>query len=256
MRRRCHNLFGPSTHRHEKTDGGVLAVRRVLRHLPRLTLDLLFPLNCLGCQREGKLLCETCVDRLPRLKNPYCRVCAQPNAGSICRWCQQATPGFDGLRGPYLMEGPIREAIHSLKYRGVRAAATELGVLLAQFLKDQPMPGDVIVPVPLHPRRFHERGYNQSTLLARQVAKLTGLSLSEGSLARTKDSPPQVLAGSREQRREYVAGSFQGNSDVHGRAVILVDDVATTGSTLSSCASTLKAAGATSVWGLVLAREG
>ena len=224
--------------------GGVLAVRRLLWHIPRLTLDLLFPLHCTGCQREGKVLCETCVDHLPRLKTPYCPVCAEPNSGSICRWCQQSTPGFDGLRGPYLMEGPIREAIHNLKYRGIRAAATELGDLLAQFLTDQAIPGDVIVPVPLHPRRVRERGYNQSELF------------------RTKDSPPQVQAGSREQRRENVADSFRcntdvrGNSDVHHRAVILVDDVATTGSTLSACASALKAAGATSVWGLVLAREG
>jgi ComF family protein len=153
------------------------------------------------------------------------------------------------------MEGPIRNAIHSLKYRGVRAAATELGGLLAQFLGDQAIPGDVIVPVPLHPRRLRERGYNQSALLARQVTKLTGLSLNQESLARTKDSPPQVQAGSREQRRDNVAGSFQCNNDMHGRAVILVDDVATTGSTLSACASALKSGGATSVWGLVLARE-
>ena len=172
-----------------------------------------------------------------------------------CRWCQQSPLSIDGIRAPYLMQGPIREGIHSLKYRGVRAAAPELGRLLAQYLAGHAVPGDIIVPVPLHPRRLRERGYNQSALLAREMAELSGLAVQEELLVKTRNSPPQV-GGTRDRRRENVEGSFQCNSEVGGRAVILVDDVATTGSTLSACASALKAAGATSVWGLVLAREG
>ena len=126
---------------------------------------------------------------------------------------------------------------------------------MAQYQADQPVPGDVIVPVPLHRRRLRERGYNQSALLAREVSKRSGIPIDEGLLIRTKDTTPQVQAANRQQRRTNVEGSFQCPQDVAGRALILVDDVATTGGTLSACASALKDRGAASVWGLVLARE-
>ena len=227
----------------------------VLRQLPKLALDLLFPLTCLGCRQEGNLLCQPCVDNLPRLKTPYCRICAEPNARSLCRWCSAIAPAFDGLRAPYLMEGPLREAVHALKYRGVRAAAPQLAELLADFLKSHSIPGEELVPVSLHRRRLRERGYNQSELLATELSKHTGLPVNKGCLARIKDSPPQARTVSSEQRRENVSGGFRCKEDMTGRRLILVDDVATTGSTLCVCASALKAAGAASVWALVLARE-
>ncbi len=113
---------------------------------------------------------------------------------------------------------------------------------------------DVLVPVPLHPRRLRSRGYNQSALLTKELSKKLGLDMDESLLIRAKNTRPQVSA-SREERRENVQGSFRCDRDVNGQAVILVDDVATTGSTLSACAAVLKDAGATSVWCLVLARE-
>ena len=232
-----------------------MTVRSTLGKLPRLALDLLFPLQCLGCQKEGKLICDSCVGPLARLENPYCVLCCQPNPDLKCRLCRQATPWYDGIRAPYLMQGPIREGIHSLKYRGVRSAATQLGSLLAQYWAGHPIPGNVIVPVPLHPKRLRHRGYNQSALLAKELAKLSGFKMDEGLLVRSKDSLPQVDAASRGQRLANVEGNFQTVGGVEGLEVILVDDVATTGSTLSACASALKASGAASVWGLVLARE-
>ena len=116
------------------------------------------------------------------------------------------------------------------------------------------MPGDLLMPVPLHPRRLRSRGYNQSALLAKGLSKKLGLEMDQRLLVRTRNTPPQVNA-SRDDRRENVQGSFRCVGPVLGRAVILVDDVATTGSTLSACATALKAAGAASAWGLVLARE-
>ncbi len=128
--------------------------------------------------------------------------------------------------------------------------------MLAQHLASNPMPGNTRVPVPLHPRRLRSRGYNQAALLAHEIAKLTELRVGEGLLVRTKDTPPQVAATSRAQRRANVEGSFQCVGSTDGLRVILIDDVATTGSTLSACAAELRAAGALSVWGLALAREG
>jgi len=111
-----------------------------------------------------------------------------------------------------------------------------------------------MVPVPLHPSRLRSRGYNQSALLAREVSKLTGLPVKEDLLVRVKDAPPQMGLG-RENRWRNVGSAFQCVGDLRNQAVLLVDDVVTTGSTMSACASALKSAGAASVWGLALARE-
>jgi predicted amidophosphoribosyltransferase len=105
---------------------GAVAARRIVRQVPGTALDLLFPLNCLGCQREGKVLCASCVDSLPKLTPAFCRVCAQPNDPATCHSCLESPPALDGIRAPYEMEGTIKEAIHNLKYRGLKAAAPEL----------------------------------------------------------------------------------------------------------------------------------
>ena len=224
--------------------------------LSNWALDLLFPMQCAGCGRESKILCEACLPLLAKLTPPYCRLCASPNTLSPCRWCRESPLSVDGVRAPFLMEGAVRESIFSLKYRGVRAAAPELGRLLAQYAAGHAVPGEVIVPVPLHPRRLRARGYNQSELLARELSKLTGLPQANNLLTRFKDAPPQVEAAARSQRQTNVDGSFEAAGDVTGLKVILIDDVVTTGSTMSACAAPLKAAGAASVWGLALARQG
>lgn len=230
-------------------------MRGLLSKAAANALDLLFPLRCLGCGKEGTLICNACVAGVPRLSPPFCAVCAQPVSGKRCRRCAEVSLEVDGIRSPFLMEGVIREAVHSLKYHHVRAAAAQLGQLLARYLLSHPVPGEVMAPVPLHPRRLRSRGYNQSALLAREVSKLTGLPVNENLLVRIKDAPPQVRVGSWEERRQNVAGGFQCVGDVRRQTVMLIDDVVTTGSTMSACAAALKSAGATSVWGLALARE-
>ena len=106
------------------------------------------------------------------------------------------------------MEGTVKEAIHNMKYRGLKAAAPELAELLANYLEEHPMPGDVLTPVPLHPRRLRSRGYNQSALLAKELSKKLGLDMNQSLLICAKNNQPQVSA-SREERRENVQGSFR-----------------------------------------------
>ncbi|MBM3942428.1 MAG: ComF family protein [SAR202 cluster bacterium] len=153
------------------------------------------------------------------------------------------------------MTGTVREAIHALKYRDLRAAAPELGKLLAEHLQAHPLPGDVLVPVPLHPRRLRQRGYNQSALLARELGKLTGLPVAAGWLARVRSAPPQARAANRQERASNVRDAFAATGSARGISVVLVDDVTTTGSTFSAAARALKDAGAATVWGLALAKE-
>ena len=230
-------------------------MHKLFSKLTSSALELLFPLQCLGCQREGNLLCAQCRDGLEKLNPPWCNVCARPSPRSLCNFCRRTPLAIDGIRAPYLMQGTVQQAIYSLKYRSVRAIAPELAELLARFMTRRPIAGGLLVPVPLHPRRLRSRGYNQSALLARELGKLTGLPVDEGLVSRTRNAPPQVNAASQEQRRSNVENGFRCTADVSGMELILVDDVATTGSTLSACAAALKDAGAASVWGLTVARE-
>jgi len=150
----------------------------------------------------------------------------------------------------------MRQAIHQLKYRNLRALAAPLAQLLNEYLVTHPVPGEVLVPVPLHPKRLRERGYNQSALLATELSKLTNLPVVADCLIRQRHTFPQARTATVEERRSNVSEAFICcNDGLRNRQVILIDDVATSGATLNACAQALKAAGATSVWGLVMARE-
>jgi len=112
------------------------------------------------------------------------------------------------------------------------------------------------VPVPLHQKRLRERGYNQSSLLAKELSKLTNLPVFDNCLIRKRYAPPQVRTSALDERRSNVADAFACRDQrPRGKQVLLIDDVSTSGYTLDACAVVLKAAGAISVWGLVLARE-
>jgi ComF family protein len=114
---------------------------------------------------------------------------------------------------------------------------------------------DAIVPVPVSGKRLRSRGYNQSALLARHIARETGIPVMETLLRRVKETPPQARAESEAERRQNVIGAFAASGQAAGMRVLLVDDVMTTGSTLNACAATLKNAGAKWAGALVLARE-
>jgi len=153
-----------------------------------------------------------------------------------------------------LFEGPLREAIHHLKYSGRTSLAKPLGSYLEAHWQTASQPADLIVPVPLHATRLRERGYNQSTLLAEQLSRASKLPVVEPALIRVKATTPQVTLNAAE-RKANVRAAFEARSDlVRGRRVLLVDDVCTTGATLESSGIALRQAGATFVWALTLAR--
>jgi len=150
----------------------------------------------------------------------------------------------------------MRQAIHQLKYRNLRALAAPLAKLLNEYLSTNPVPGEVLVPVPLHQKRLRERGYNQSSLLAQELGKLTRLPVVGNCLIRQRHAPPQARTSTVDERRSNVADAFTCRDHrLRDKQVLLIDDVSTSGASLDACAAALKAAGAISVWGLVLARE-
>lgn len=220
-------------------------------------IDLLFPPRCVGCGKEGAFICAACVGALPRLSPPLCPSCGRPIIqDELCSFCRRWKLDIDGIRSAFAFQGVLRQAVHQFKYGGFKALALPLARLLAEYLGSKPLPADVLVPVPLHPRRLRERGYNQSGLLARELCRLTGLPVEEDELLRLRNSRAQVGARDSDERRSNVLGAFGYRSEkLRGRRVLLIDDVCTTGATLNSCAVALKKGGAVSVWGLVLARE-
>ena len=226
-----------------------------LKRVLDAALDFIFPINCLGCGSEGAYICPNCLGEGPWLRPPYCEYCSEPSSSTPCRWCRVSPLGLNGVTAPYMMEGAVREAVLQLKYHQVRGLAPVLAGLMEQAWRSKELAADLVVPVPLHPSRLRQRGYNQSELLATALAKGLGFPCDPTVLTRIRDTAPQVGLG-REERVLNVQGSFRSRDAVAGKSVLVVDDVATTGSTLSACADALHQAGATSVWGLVSAKEG
>ena len=218
-------------------------------------LDALFPMECVSCGASGNVICDKCAADLPLLLPPFCSKCSAPGDFACCERCAASDRWFDGIRAPYRYAGPIRQAILALKYGGVKAGAAQLGDLLAGYLSDHPLPGDTIAPVPMPRSRRRERGYNQAELLARRVAQRGALQYQDNILIRTRHANPQAGITDPALRASNIAGSIAvaPGVDAFGGRFILIDDVATTGSTLSECAAALKEAGAESVWCLTLA---
>lgn len=206
--------------------------------------DLLWPLSCLGCGSPGIRLCDTCISGL------------SGNGHLVHR----EVPDLDRLLWVGLMRTEaLSRAIWHLKYRNMPQLAERLAQLLATEAGRAgilPARGSIVVPVPLHARRLRARGYNQAGLLAEHFAAIALLSCRTDCLVRVRATASQVGTSDREERRANMEGAFAcpNAATVRGRAILLVDDVATTGSTLSACAAALRSAGARSVTGLVLAR--
>ena len=188
---------------------------------------------------------------------PFCNKCGKPEtSGALCPTCWGLKTEIDGIRSLFHFEGTIRQAIHEFKYHNLRALSGCLAKLIFRYLELNPIPGEILVPVSLYTRRLRQRGYNQSSLIANELGKLTGLPVVEGCLFRSKDTPPQTRTTSVDARRKNVVDAFSCQDQrLRGKHIMLVDDVCTSGATLEACAVALKTGGASSVWGLTLARE-
>ena len=246
---------------------GAEKARAALREAAHLmghgVLDLIYPPHCLICERQRRpYLCEECAGRFLPVPEPVCRVCGRPVDGGACRSCAVQGPGgwaFASARAAAVYEGPLRHAIHRLKYAHQEVLGEPLGIYLAnRLIVDALLPPaagiDLVVPVPIHSRRARERGFNQSALLAAPVAAMLGVSFLLDGARRVRSTPPQVGL-SPEARRRNLDGAFAAADAerIAGRRVLLIDDVFTTGATTHACARALMEVGATTVYVAVLA---
>jgi ComF family protein len=228
-------------------------------------VSLLYPPVCTICGgnvRAGEYLCNRCEATAVRIVAPFCQKCSEPFEGSItseftCANCAHRTIYFDATVSAYRGRGIVRQIIHEFKY----GRQIHLRHLVARWLHaaldDERLRGsrfDIIVPVPLHATRLRERGFNQASLLAALLSAQTSIS-SKPLLERIRYTTTQT-ALDRSERMENLHNAFRlrKNADVRGLRVLLIDDVLTTGSTLSECARVLKRAGAFSVHAATAAR--
>ncbi|MBC7223839.1 MAG: ComF family protein, partial [Anaerolineae bacterium] len=227
-----------------------------LAALGRALLDLLFPPRCGGCGAPGAWLCAACWEALPWIAPPVCQRCGLPLARpGLCAGCAALPPARVRIRAATYFEGPVRQAVHRLKYAGQRPLAEPLAKVLHHMWVREGLSAEVLVPVALHPQRERERGFNQAALLARELGRLTGLPVDDASLQRVRATPPQVGL-TREERRRNVEGAFQCQGDaLRGKRVALVDDVCTTGATLYAAGQALLEGGAKEVWAVTVARS-
>ena len=242
-------------------------------------MALAFPTDCCLCGGElasdGRVrICRACWADLQPWRGPLCTRCGLPFASpraldssvAECGPCRDDAPGYDGARSFGLYTGKLRQAVLRVKFGGDERLGVRLGEWLAPTWDALPPGGDfgspLIVPVPLHPSRRRERGFNQSELLARGLVRELGRrsdgaapQVAKSCLRRKRATPPQTGL-SVAARRENLRGAFEvvKPGEVRGRAIVLVDDVMTTGATLSACARALRRAGAAQVMGLTLAR--
>lgn len=230
-------------------------------------LDIIFPPVCPLCEQglmDG-ILCADCRGNIlsRKIKGPICAVCGIPfiaygdvpemQPGRLCGRCITEKTPFKEARSAFAYEGAVLKAIHRFKYSGTVTLAGYLGRLASEGTDFSARP-DVVVPVPLHKKRLRKRGFNQSLLLAREVAKKFKADVDYLNLKRVRETDPQINLRIRE-REDNIKGAFvvKDCAAFRNKTVLLVDDVFTTGATIRECAKTLNGAGA-EVYVLTLAR--
>lgn len=230
------------------------------------TLDVVFPSQCLVCRvrvSQHGTLCTGCWSNISFISAPYCGCCGLPfeydmGEDALCGECIKERPPYSRARSALCYDEHSSQLITALKFGDQLHLAKIYGAWLDKAAKELIHNSDVIIPVPLHWRRFLKRRYNQSALLAQALAKETGLPVLENGLIRRKHTTPQTGL-TKNQRQKNVRGAFKLNEKhrgtIKGKSVLLVDDVLTTGSTIAYCSKTLLKSGASNVNVLTLARR-
>ena len=238
-----------------------LAAFKPLRGL----VSLFYPPLCVACSANvepDKYLCASCQEKAPRIKAPFCAKCSEPFAGAIsgsfsCANCAHREIHFDAAVAAYRSRGLVRRLVHEFKYNREIHLRHPVASWLCQTMNDPRLRGrhfDLIVPVPLHPARERERGFNQAQLLAEILSDKIDIPLAP-ALERIRYTTTQT-AFDRAERMQNLHNAFRLRKKIVVRdlRVLLIDDVLTTGSTLSECARILKEAGAISVYAATAAR--
>jgi ComF family protein len=232
------------------------AWRSWARRLSNDLIDVILPPVCSNCQKVGTLFCAECRAAVPWLEEPICMACCKPVAHPVlsCSSCQQQPLPLLQVRSATLFDGPVPQLLRGMKYHGFFALAQPLAELMAIAWPRWETALDLALPIPLHPRRERERGFNQSALLLAHLCRQFGWPTSPAALRRERATRPQVGLDAGERRTNLHHAFWADPNQVAGKRVLLVDDVCTTGATLTASALALLDAGAESVSAYCVAR--
>lgn len=226
-------------------------------HLFWKAVDWLYPPICASCRKPGMRLCTDCYQKIKTLNNPVCPICGRPYNSSMyspCEDCLESPPSFQALRSWGYFIGPLREAIHGLKYKRDIGLGDELAKNLIDLFSHLQWKVDLITPVPLSEERLEERGYNQSHYLALPLALKFQIPYKPHALRRIRNTVSQVGLDST-NRKQNMQGAFRAEPKlVSGKNILIIDDVTTTGATIEACSAACKEAQANTVFAMTLAR--
>jgi ComF family protein len=217
--------------------------------------QILLPPTCVLCgdHAQQNLVCGRCEADLPWHDGLQCPVCALPTGtGETCGNCLKSPPAFDATHALLAYQFPISTVLQRYKYSGFLAVAHMMGALFARKLHGTPPP-DLIVPMPLHPSRLKERGFNQAVEIGRVLSRRLNIPLDNGLAKRMRATPPQANLAFKERHRN-VRGVFSCEPRLAGMRIALLDDVMTTGASLNALAQAAKQTGAARVECWVVAR--
>ncbi|MBT3812883.1 MAG: ComF family protein [Gammaproteobacteria bacterium] len=220
----------------------------------------LLPPSCILCGNRGMPcmdLCQPCYDGLLTVGN-HCYCCARPFATDsinphLCGKCQKHPPAFDRTYAPYFHQGAIRYLINHCKFSGAYKYSRLLGLLLADFLANNAELPELIIPVPLHPKRYRQRGFNQTLEIGKIIAQELSIPIDNNCCLHVKNSPHQISLSGK-QRHKNIKNAFQLKTIPKAHHIAILDDVLTTGATANELARVIKASGVNRVDVWVCAR--
>ena len=232
-----------------------------LNFIKELVFDFIFPRFCIGCGSEGTWCCEPCFKKIELRQANHCPFCSgKTEDGMICPECVKLHGISRLINLGFYKDSIWQNLIHNFKYQYIEDVTQLLKELTKAFFLKHPQfkkpDYDLVIPVPLHGRRFLERNFNQAEVFAKILCHEIGIEIDDAILSRIRNTPPQAQL-SDEQRKQNIIGAFSvpHPARIQGKKILLVDDVFTTGSTIREAAKTLLKAGVDQVHAWVMARR-
>ncbi len=234
----------------------------ILQQTLETAITFLYPAQCRVCEKQLGLesvpyMCETCWHDIPLIEPPWCEMCGIPNTEDVCNECATTPPPYGKLRTIAFYESALQQAVHLFKFEKRTSLAKPLAQLTIEHFPDDCdiAEYDFILPIPIHKKRLRERGFNQATLIANEIAKTTGIQVVTDALVRYRNTSPQSSLD-REARQTNIVGAFelQKKEVVRNKRILVLDDVYTTGATVREAVKVLWDADPAEIDVLTLAR--
>ena len=220
------------------------------------SMDWLYPPRCCNCDRRGFVLCDECFNAIEKMSKTVCNKCGYPirHQNTLCEECSLERPFYTQMRSWANYSGPLKTAIHSLKYKRNLALGCILAKPLVNMVKKYEWQIDLVVPIPLSPSRLRSRGYNQAALISRYLASSLNIPHSSNAVRRIRNTTTQTVMDVNKRFTNLLDAFYANPATLKKRNVLIIDDVITTGATMKNCTNALLKAGAANIYCLSVAR--